>query len=119
MGNPARASAASTFVASTTISGPMPSPGRIAIFIDVMRAKNCGAVCSRRRVRSSYVNSREPGLFGEPFRFERANLVRMLQRQADLVEAVEQAMPAERIDVEAIRVGAVSRANGFRVEVDR
>ena len=43
----------------------------------------------------------EPRLLGQPLRLERADLVGVLQREADVVEAVQQAMLAERLDVEA------------------
>ena len=84
-------SAASTLTASATISGPMPSPGRIAIFMRV-RPRS-------RALRA--VHREQPGRADRCAALERANLVGVLQREADLVEAVEQAVLAERLDVEA------------------
>ena len=60
------------------ISGPMPSPGRTATFILEV-----------------------PGKLRLAPRLEGADLVGVAQREADLVEAVQQAVLAERIDVEA------------------
>jgi len=42
IGSPSRRSASRTFVASPTISGPIPSPGRSAIFIDIVRRRARG-----------------------------------------------------------------------------
>ena len=43
----------------------------------------------------------------------------MAQRQADLVEPVEQAMLAERIDFEAHHLGAVPGGDGLRGQIHR
>src|SRR5689334_3353653 len=77
------------------ISGPMPSPGSTATF-----------------------TSEVPGKLRFAPRLERADLVRVAQREADLVEAVEQAVLAERIDVEAEALGAVERGDALPLEVD-
>src|SRR5580765_6422647 len=66
------------------ISGPMPSPGKTAMFILEI-----------------------PGELRFSPRLEGADLVGMAQRQADLVQTVEDAMLAERIDVELEARGAV------------
>src|SRR6185437_8722794 len=66
------------------ISGPMPSPGSTAIFISVV-----------------------PGILRPAPLLEGADLVRVAQREADLVEAVEEAVLAERVDVEAEAFRAV------------
>src|SRR5512134_3114171 len=72
----------STRRAWAMISGPMPSPGRTAIFM---------------APRLSEI----PGVLRFALRLEGADLVRVAQREADLVQAVEQAVLAERIDLEA------------------
>ena len=45
----------------------------------------------------------------QPFRLERANRLGVLQRQADLVQSVQQAMLAKRLDVEREHQRAVGR----------
>src|SRR3954451_5873622 len=60
------------------ISGPMPSPGRTATFILEV-----------------------PGKLRLAPRLEGANFLGMARRQADLIQAVPQAVLAERVDVEA------------------
>ena len=75
---------ASTLSAWATISGPMPSPGSTAIFMRGL--------------------PEQPGELRLPARLERADLVGVAQRQADLVQAVQQAMLAE---------GSTSKPNDF------
>src|SRR5690348_3841663 len=77
-----------TFVAWPMISGPIPSPGRTATFIG-----------------SS--SSEIPGVLRLALLLEGADLVRVAQRKADLVEAVEEAVLAERVDVEAEALRAI------------
>src|SRR6478736_4297703 len=77
------------------ISGPMPSPGRTATFILEIPGELRLA----------------PGLEG-------ADLVRMAQREADLVETVHQAVLAERVDVEAHRLRAVDGRDGLAFQID-
>src|SRR6185295_18611481 len=84
-----------TFSASAMISGPMPSPGRTATLILEV-----------------------PGMLLFSPRLERADLVRVAQREADLVEPVQQAVLAERIDVEMHAERVVRRRHGLAVEVD-
>src|SRR5438034_5630304 len=124
----------------------MPSPGRIAIFTSSLslfvgllvasyhvvqpmsssgvdshslrRSKKNAAPGSRRRVVITCC-SREPGLFRQSFRFERANLIGVRQCQRNVVVTVKQALLAKRLDVEAIRVLAIGRAPRLRVQVDR
>src|SRR5437870_12523872 len=77
------------------ISGPMPSPGRTATFtLEV------------------------PGELPLSLRLEGADLVRVAQREADLVQAVQQAVPAERIDLEAHHKGLIGRGDGLLLQVD-
>ena len=59
------------------ISGPMPSPGRTAIFM-----------------------SEVPGVLGFSLRLERADLVRVAQREPDVVQPVQQALALEGVEVE-------------------
>src|SRR6185295_17348647 len=84
-----------TFSASAMISGPMPSPGRTATLILEV-----------------------PGMLLFSPGLERADLVRVAQREADLVEPVQQAVLAERVDVEAEVLRAVGGGHGLPVEVD-
>src|SRR5258706_3825150 len=77
------------------ISGPMPSPGRTATFI-----------------------SEIPGELGFAPRLEGADLVRVAQRQADLVEAVQQAVLAELVDLETELLRAVGGGDALRFQVD-
>src|SRR4029453_16774666 len=97
MANPALRSASRTLMASATISGPMPSPGRMATF----------------------TGSHEPGLGGETLCFERADLVGVRQREADVVEPVQQAMLAEWLHLEAEDHRSVRRGDGLLIEIDR
>src|SRR5688572_7380964 len=77
------------------ISRPMPSPGRTATFM-----------------------SEVPGELRFSPRLERTDLVRVAQREADLVETVQEAMLAELVDVEAERLCAVRGGHGLPVEID-
>src|SRR2546423_12461379 len=77
------------------ISGPMPSPGRTATFI-----------------------LETPGLLRPALFFEGPNLVGVAQREADLVQTVQQAVLAERIDLETHDERAVDACHRLRVEVD-
>src|SRR5947207_15550465 len=77
------------------ISGPMPSPGRTATLILEV-----------------------PGMLRFSPRLERADLVRVAQREADLVEPVQQAVLAERIDVEVHAERLIGRRYGLLLEVD-
>src|SRR5689334_5212215 len=77
------------------ISGPMPSPGRTATFI-----------------------SEVPGKLRFAPRLEGADLVRVAQREADLVETVQQAVLAEIVDVEAEFLRAVAGRYRLRLEID-
>src|SRR5205823_12844832 len=77
------------------ISGPMPSPGRTASFILEV-----------------------PGMLRFAPRLELADLVRVAQREADLVEAVQQAMLAERIDLEAHAERLVGARHRLPLEID-
>src|SRR5688572_5792048 len=76
------------------ISGPMPSPGRTATF-----------------------TSEVPGVLRFALRLEGADFVRVAQREADLVEPVQQAVLAERIDLEAHSFLAVDGRDRLLLEV--
>ena len=71
-----------------TISVPMPSPGRMAIFMCSSRDARRGA----RPAAPFALQSGEPGLVVQPPRLERADLVGVLQRESDVVPAVQQAV---------------------------
>src|SRR5688572_29778540 len=88
----------STAFASRRISGPMPSPARRAIFIGLLREN--------------------PRFRFLPLLLVSLDLVRMLQREPDLIEPVQQVFLARRIDVEAIRLSA-RRRHGLLREIDR
>src|SRR5689334_11929909 len=77
------------------ISGPMPSPGNTATFM-----------------------SEIPGELRFSPRLEGADLVRVAQRQADLVQAVQDAVLAERIDVEAEALRAIGGRHRLRFQID-
>src|SRR4029453_4345493 len=79
MAIPALRSASRTLMVSATLSGPTPWPGRMATF----------------------TGSHEPGLGSETLCFERSDLVGVRQREADVVEPVQQAMLAEWLDLGA------------------
>src|SRR5690349_24567185 len=108
----------------------MPSPGRIAIFIPRAvpgRPRPCvrpppGAARRpnrRTRPQAWRDDPLQPRLLGEMPRLERADLVGVLQREADIVPAVQQAALAERIDVEVERKRAVRAADRLAIEIDR
>src|SRR5258706_16157067 len=88
----------STLRAGTMISGPMPSPGRTAIFIE-----------------NSF--SEIPGELRLAPRLERLDLVGVAQREADLVQAVHQAVLAKRVDLEAHDLAAVHRGDGLIFQI--
>src|SRR5947207_631845 len=77
------------------ISGPMPSPGRTATLILEV-----------------------PGMLLFAPRLEGADLVRVAQREADFVEPVQQAVLAERIDVEVHAERLVRARHGLLLEID-
>src|SRR5262245_7319220 len=78
-------------------SGPTPSPERTAILMPL---------------------AEQPGLLDAAPLLEAADLVRMAQREPDVVEAVEQAVLAERVDFEAHRPGSVRCLDGLLLQVD-
>src|SRR5438876_12163761 len=61
----------------------------------------------------------QPRLLGFALFLESANLVRVLQREADVVETIQQAMLAKRVHVEAEHAAAVRRRNRLSFEIDR
>src|SRR3990167_2149015 len=74
-----------TLTACATISGPMPSPGNTAIFMQLFQVQLV----------------KQPGLRRAVLRLEFLDFVHVSQRQADIVEAIEQAVFAMRIHIEA------------------
>src|SRR5688572_16876296 len=78
------------------ISCPMPSPGRTA----------------------TLVMSEVPGELRFAPVFEHTDLVGVAQREADLVEAVQQAVLAEGVDVEAEALGVVGRGHSLFFQID-
>src|SRR5882672_3483523 len=94
---PSRPKAPRTLTASAMTSGPTPSPGRTAIFMG---------------------SAEQPGLLAAAPFLEGADLVRVAQREPDVVEAVGEAVFAERVDVEAHRLGAVRGRDDLLFEID-
>src|SRR5678815_4480014 len=88
-------SADSTRRACAMISGPMPSPGSTATFILEV-----------------------PGKLRFSPRLEGADFLRVPQRQADLVEPVQQAVLAKRVDVEMKALRVVEGRDALPLEVD-
>src|ERR1700749_543676 len=90
-------------VASST-SGPMPSPGTRSSLYSFMAESvfSCGL---------------QPGLRRGPGLFEAVDLVFGAHGQADIVPAIQQALLAERIDVE-LDGAAIGAANLLRFQVD-
>src|SRR5690554_432796 len=113
--------ACSTLTASVMISGPMPSPGRTRIFLDMFVPSQKRLMAHGRReprpCRESLDGAEQPGLAGTMTGLEGLDGVRVLQRQADVVQAVEQAVLAEGIHLEAV-LHAVRTGHGLRLEVD-
>src|SRR3569832_1606054 len=103
--------ASSTFIASATISGPMPSPGSIAIFF-VMSVVPIKIRCVVLR------SGKQPRRLGAAAVFIRLDLVGMLQGETDVVEAVEQFVFAELVDVELECITARCD-DALRREIDR
>src|ERR1700694_6091025 len=105
---PPRRRRSSTLAASATISLPMPSPGSMAIFIvapDKRAADRHGEQSKPWFLLclgdcSAAVRSEEPRLLGFTLRLDRANLVGVVQRKRDVVETVQQAVLAKRVDIE-------------------
>src|SRR6185437_17131073 len=60
----------------------------------------------------------QPRLFGDTLRFKLANLVRVTQRQADIIETVQQAVFAETRDLKRVFDAAVRGAHDLRFQVD-
>src|SRR5262245_31659298 len=127
---PSRRRCSSTLSASATISGPMPSPGRTAIFIRQSPQTRQWTGAAERRPEWKLVLallcvlwaweslSEEPRLLGFVLRLERANLVGVSERKADLVEAVEQAVLAKWLDLESKHRRAVGRRHRLLLEID-
>src|SRR5262245_34853734 len=77
------------------ISGPMPSPGRTATFILEV-----------------------PGELRFAPRLESADLVGVAQAKADLVEPVQQAVLAERVDIEAEPFRAIGASDRLLFQIN-
>src|ERR1700693_5631065 len=126
IGRPSRRRRSSTLAASATISVPMPSPGSMAIFIvapDKRAADRHGEQskpwffpCLGDRFAA--VRSEEPRLLGFALRLERTNLVGVVKRERDVVESVQQAVLAKRVDVEPEYRATVGGRDGLLLEVD-
>src|SRR5436190_12332650 len=97
---PSARSAFRTLVACATISGPMPSPARPAIFIARTRC-----LCEQPRLRLAVLL------------FESLDLVRVRERETDVVEPVHDAVLAMRIDVEVVAL-AIRRRHHLLLEID-
>src|ERR1700676_2054085 len=126
IGRPSRRRRSSTLAASATISLPMPSPGSMAIFIvapDKRAADRHGEQSKPWFLLclgdcSAAVRSEEPRLLGFALRLERANLVGVGERERDVVESVQQAVLAKRVDVEPEYRAAVGGRDSLPFEVD-
>src|ERR1700693_2259028 len=108
IGRPSRRGRSSTFPASATISVPMPSPGSMAIFIAAAEKRAADRHGEQSKLwfllclgdRSAAVRSEEPRLLGFALRLERANLFGVSEREPDVVESVQQAVLAKRVDAD-------------------
>src|SRR6185312_10662545 len=86
----------STFFASARISGPIPSPARSAIF----------------------TSGKNPGLGALALLLVLPNLLRVLEREPDFVQAVHEVFLPRGLDVEVHRL-LVGRRDGLRRQIDR
>src|SRR5581483_11417418 len=98
-----------TRVTCENTSGPIPSPGSA-------RTVLLAGMCVLPET-SGLGAGVEPGLAGLLLGFEAVDLRLLLQGEADVIEAVEQAVLAERIDVEP-DAAAVGPADLLLLEVD-
>src|SRR5690606_3969602 len=118
-----------TLTASATISGPIPSPGRTSTFLDILFSQSD----ARRLTLINLIHSttsnvpgallrqpasgpKQPGSSLPPFVFISFNQVRILQRQADIIEAIQQAVLTERINLKGVFF-AIRAANHLRFQV--
>src|SRR3569623_3175407 len=101
----------STFIASATFSGPMPSPANTA-FLFVMSVVPIKIRCVVLR------SGKQPRRLDAAALFIRLDLVSVLQGETDVVEAVEQFVIAELVDVELECITARCDA-ALRREIDR
>src|SRR6185436_13850842 len=67
---------------------------------------------------SLFTLAEQPGLLDAAFGLEGLDVVDMLQRQPDVVQPVEQAMPSEGIDFEGKHLATVRIGNGLCAKVD-
>src|SRR6266436_3858311 len=101
MERPSPRSTSSTRLASRRISGPMPSPARSAIFMRFSLPLGGGPGRESSR--------EDPGFGLLPLLLVRLDLLRVPQREPDLIPAVQQTVLAGRIDVEGERLAARRR----------
>src|ERR1700732_3856426 len=126
IGSPSRRRRSSTLAASATISVPMPSPGSMAIFIIAPENHAPGRHGEQSKLLfllclgdcSAAVRSEEPRLLGFALRLERANLVGVSKSERDVVESVQQAVLAKRVDLEPESRAAVGGRDSLPFEVD-
>src|SRR6266702_2557781 len=96
MSNRLLATARNTFTDCAVTSGPMPSPGRTAIFIQT---------------------SPRSDIFAAIAVLEGDDLVDLGEREGHFIDAVQQAVPGERVDLERV-ARAVGQGNGLARQVD-
>ena len=85
---------------------------------DAVARQDCDLHESARCVVSGSGRGASHGLLQQPLGLEGADLVGVAQRQADVVEAAEQAVLAERLDLEG-ELAAVGLDDDLALEVDR
>src|ERR1051325_4697330 len=104
----------------------MPSPGSTAILMAAPvwaaaeREEQLLVVCfAPSSSLHPFVRSEEPRLLDFSLGLERGDFAGVRQSQADLVQAVEQAVLAKRLDLELERCAAVGCGHRLPLEVDR
>src|SRR5690606_30954438 len=117
----------STLTASAMISGPIPSPGRTRICLLITSSRNSGCAmrttqklfrCApRTRLNALLDRAEQPGAGLLVTDLEGLDRLLILQGQADVIQAVEQAVLAEGIDLEAV-LHAIRTGHGLRLEID-
>src|SRR5258708_13302686 len=96
MERPSPRSTSSTRLASRRISGPMPSPARSAIFMRFSLPPGGGPGSGSSR--------EDPGFGLLPLLLVRLDLLRVPQREPDLIPPVHQALLPQPIDLEWARL---------------
>src|SRR5690606_8804775 len=116
---------------SATISGPIPSPGRIRICLLIRLSISVGWITAAGLIHRNTVaekryavfrptsldRAEQPGVVLLVLALEGADRLGILQSQADIVQAVEQAVLAEGIDFEGVLL-AVRTGNALRSQID-